>query len=88
MSTPGHGWFSACSPNSATKAGPRPFHAGIAEPVRLDANDTGTRTGLGRAQVDRQYYAAENVQRRALETEVQAFEDEDRTRRREVAAAA
>lgn len=32
--------------------------AGIREPVRLDANDTGTRIGLGRAAVERQYTAA------------------------------
>jgi hypothetical protein len=56
--------------------------------VRLDANDNGARSGLGRGAVDRQFYAADLVQRRALETEVQAQEDEGRAQRREVAAAA
>ncbi|EFN56546.1 hypothetical protein CHLNCDRAFT_144195 [Chlorella variabilis] len=59
---------------------------GISEPVRLDANDTGTRTGLGRRQQERQYTAAEFVERRALEVELQADEDEGRKRRREMEA--
>jgi hypothetical protein len=57
---------------------------GISEPVRLDANDTGTRTGLGRREQERQYTAAEFVERRALEVELQADEDEERRRKREV----
>ena len=57
---------------------------GIAEPIRLDANDTGTRSGLGRRQEEAQYTAAENVYRRTLETELQAEEDEERARKREV----
>ncbi|PSC75708.1 G patch domain-containing 8 [Micractinium conductrix] len=59
---------------------------GIREPVRLDANDTGTRIGLGRAAVERQYTAAELVERRALESELQAEEDDDRRRKREAEA--
>ena len=58
--------------------------AGICEPVRLDANDTGVRIGLGRGEVEQRYTAAENVERRALEVEIQADEDEDRKQRREV----
>lgn len=59
---------------------------GICEPVRLDANDTGTRIGVGRGQVDKQYTAAENVERRAMEVEIQADEGEERKQKREVSA--
>ena len=60
--------------------------AGISEPIRLDANDTGTRSGLGRRQEEAQYTSADNVYRRTLETELQAEEDEGRARKREVRA--
>eukprot|EP00887_Chlorella_sp_A99_P001277 scaffold14.g1277.t1 len=59
---------------------------GIAEPVRLNALDTGTRVGLGRQEVERQYIAAEFIERRQLETEIQADEDEERRRKREAEA--
>lgn len=58
--------------------------AGITEPVRLDANDSGMRTGLGRGEVEARYTAAELIERRALEVELQADEDEERRRKREV----
>lgn len=58
--------------------------SGICEPIRLDANDTGTRIGLGRRQEERQYTAAELVERRPLEAELQAEEDEGRKAKREV----
>lgn len=58
--------------------------AGITEPVALDTSNNGTWTGLGRDKMDREFYAAENVSRRALETEVQAHEDAERALKREV----
>jgi hypothetical protein len=63
-----------------------PRLAGIPEPLRVDAADNGVRLGLGRAEQDRQYTAAENIERRALEVELQAFEDEGRRAKREVCA--
>ncbi|GAB4818470.1 hypothetical protein N2152v2_005516 [Parachlorella kessleri] len=59
---------------------------GIAEPVRVDASDNGTRLGLGRQEAERQYIAAEFIERRQLEVEIQADEDEDRRRKREMEA--
>ena len=80
-----------CYPSPTPLGVPPPPHTpthtiptGIAEPIRLDANDTGTRSGLGRRQEEAQYTAAENVYRRTLETELQAEEDEERARKREV----
>lgn len=52
--------------------------------MRLDANDTGLRTGLGRGEVEARYTAAELIERRQLEVELQADEDDDRRARREV----
>lgn len=45
------------------------------------------RLGLGKAEEDRQYTAAENVVRKRLEVEIQADEDAARTQRREVGTA-
>ncbi len=42
------------------------------------------RLGLGKAEEDSYFTAAENIVRKRLEVEVQAEEDEERTRRREV----
>lgn len=50
----------------------------------MDASDNGTRLGLGRQEMERQYIAAENIERRQLEVEIQADEDEERRRKREV----
>lgn len=44
----------------------------------------GLRLGLGKAEEDKRYTAAENVVRRRLEVEVQADENAERTQRREV----
>ena len=44
----------------------------------------GLRLGLGKAEEDRRYTAAENIVRKRLEVEVQADEDAGRTLRREV----
>ena len=45
------------------------------------------RLGVGKAEEDSFYTAAENIVRKRLEVEVQAEEDESRMRRREVAPA-
>ena len=58
-------------------------HAGIVEPVRSGV-DVGVRLGLGKQEQDDVYTNADNIQRRMLETEIQANEDEDRKERREV----
>ena len=57
--------------------------AGIAEPIRGGV-EMGLRLGLGKAEEDRRYTAAENIVRKRLEVEVQADEDAGRTLRREV----
>ncbi len=44
----------------------------------------GLRLGLGKAEEDRRYTAAENIVRKRLEIEVQADEDAGRKLRREV----
>ena len=46
--------------------------------------EAGVRIGLGKQQQDDFYTAAENVTRKQLEVEIQAAEDEQRTKRREV----
>jgi hypothetical protein len=61
------------------------MRAGIAEPVRGGV-EPGLRLGVGKAEEDAHYTAAENIVRKRLEVEVQAEEDEARTRRREVRA--
>ena len=58
-------------------------NAGIAEPIKGGV-EAGLRLGVGKAEEDSYYTAAENIVRKRLEVEVQAEEDEDRTRRREV----
>ena len=60
--------------------------AGIAEPIKGGV-EVGLRLGLGKAEEDRQYTAAENVVRKRLEVEIQADEDAERTQRREVGVA-
>ncbi len=59
-----------------------PF-AGICEPIKGGV-EAGLRLGLGKAEEDSYFTAAENIVRKRLEVEVQAEEDEERTRRREV----
>lgn len=56
---------------------------GIAEPIQGGV-EAGLRLGVGKAEEDSYYTAAENIVRKRLEVEVQAEEDEQRTRRREV----
>lgn len=46
--------------------------------------EAGLRLGLGKAEQETFYMAAENVTRKRLETEVQADEDYERTLKREV----
>ena len=46
--------------------------------------EVGLRLGLGKAEEDRHYTAAENIVRKRLEVEVQADENIERTQRREV----
>ena len=58
-------------------------YAGIVEPVRGGV-EAGVRIGLGKQQQDDYYTSAENIQRKQLEVEIQATEDENRTKRREV----
>lgn len=58
-------------------------HAGIREPVGGGA-EAGVRLGLGKQQEDDFYTAPDNIQRKRLETEVQATEDETRAAKREV----
>jgi hypothetical protein len=59
--------------------------AGIREPVRGGV-EAGLRLGVGKAEEDGFYTAAENIVRKRLEVEVQAEEDGARMRRREVRA--
>ncbi|KAK9826875.1 hypothetical protein WJX81_002576 [Elliptochloris bilobata] len=55
---------------------------GVREPVRGGV-EAGLRLGVGKAEEDSFYTAAENIVRKRLEAEVQADEDEGRMRRRE-----
>ena len=57
--------------------------AGLAEPIKGGV-EAGLRLGVGKAEEDSHYTAAENVVRKRLEVEVQANEDAARTARREV----
>ncbi|BDA46673.1 probable G patch domain-containing protein 8 [Coccomyxa sp. Obi] len=57
---------------------------GICEPIKGGV-EAGLRLGLGKAEEDSYFTAAENIVRKRLEVEVQAEEDEERTRRREMA---
>ena len=57
--------------------------AGIVEPIKGGV-EVGLRLGLGKAEEDRHYTAAENIVRKRLEVEVQAEENAERTQRREV----
>ena len=57
--------------------------AGITEPVDSGV-EPGVRMGLGKQQQDDFYTAANNVQRRQLEVELQAEEASDRRAKREV----
>eukprot|EP00877_Chromochloris_zofingiensis_P011958 jgi/Chrzof1/7015/Cz02g07210.t1 len=59
---------------------------GIVEPIKAGV-EAGVRLGLGKQEQDDQYTAAENVSRKKLESEIQANEDESRTRRREMEVA-
>ncbi|KAK9918676.1 hypothetical protein WJX75_005881 [Coccomyxa subellipsoidea] len=57
---------------------------GISEPIKGGV-EAGLRLGLGKAEEDSYYTAAENIGRKRLEVEIQAEENEERTRRREMA---
>ena len=57
--------------------------AGIIEPVRGGV-EAGLRLGVGKAEQESFYTAADNVVRKKLEVEIQAEEDQDRRGRREV----
>ncbi len=57
--------------------------AGIREPVGGGA-EAGVRLGLGKQEQDQFYTAADNIQRKRLETEIQANEDDSRAAMREV----
>ena len=57
--------------------------AGITEPVATGV-DPGQRMGLGKQEQDSQFTDAEGVQRRRLEVELQAEEDDERRARRQV----
>lgn len=57
--------------------------AGIVAPITGGA-EAGVRLGLGKQEEDDFYTASDNVQRRRLEVEVQAEEDEQRALAREV----
>ena len=63
----------------------RPSCVGIVEPVKGGV-EAGLRLGVGKAEQDTFYMAADNVVRKKLEVEVQADEDQSRRDRREVAA--
>eukprot|EP00197_Chlamydomonas_leiostraca_P002226 CAMPEP_0202859708 /NCGR_PEP_ID=MMETSP1391-20130828/1705_1 /ASSEMBLY_ACC=CAM_ASM_000867 /TAXON_ID=1034604 /ORGANISM="Chlamydomonas leiostraca, Strain SAG 11-49" /LENGTH=237 /DNA_ID=CAMNT_0049538765 /DNA_START=68 /DNA_END=777 /DNA_ORIENTATION=+ len=58
---------------------------GRVEPVKTGV-DAGVRLGLGKQEEDDHFTAAELIERRRLETEIQANEDEERRRRREAQA--
>ena len=59
----------------------------MAEPIKGGV-EAGLRLGVGKAEEDSHYTAAENIVRKRLEVEVQADEDAARTARREVRCAA
>lgn len=61
------------------------YCVGIVEPVKGGV-EAGLRLGVGKAEQDTFYMAADNVVRKKLEVEVQADEDQSRRDRREVAA--
>ena len=46
--------------------------------------EAGVRLGLGKQEEDHFYTASDNIQRKKLEVEIQAEEDNDRTAKREV----
>jgi hypothetical protein len=55
------------------------------EPVSAGV-EAGVRLGLGKQQQDDEFTAAESITRKKLEVELQADEDPERTKRREVSA--
>lgn len=61
------------------------YCVGIVEPVKGGV-EAGLRLGVGKAEQDTFYMAADNVVRKKLEVEVQADEDQSRRDRREVDA--
>jgi hypothetical protein len=61
-------------------------HAGRVEPVSAGV-DAGVRLGLGKQEEDDKYTSADGITRKKLESEIQADEDPERTKRREVGAA-
>ena len=58
-------------------------HAGVVEPVKGGV-EAGLRLGVGKAEEDEHYTAAENVVRKRLDIEVAAEENADQALRREV----
>ena len=73
------GWWERC--RLRAHLNPLPL-SGITEPIATGV-DAGLRLGVGKAEQDAFYVAAENVTRRKLESEVQAAEDADAAARRE-----
>lgn len=61
------------------------FFIGIVEPVKAGV-DAGVRLGLGKQEQDDEYTNPENVQRKKLEVEIQANEDPERAKKRELQA--
>lgn len=59
--------------------------AGIVAPVKpYQEGGENTRLGVGKIEQDEEYTNADKVSRKRLEVEIQADEDEDRVKRREV----
>jgi hypothetical protein len=57
--------------------------SGVVEPVAAGV-EAGVRLGVGKQQEDDKFTAAEGIARKKLEVELQADEDPERTKRREV----
>ena len=65
---------------------PRAANAGLVEPVKGGV-EAGMRLGVGKAEEDEHFTAAENVVRKRLDIEVAADEDAEQSMKREVRAA-
>lgn len=57
--------------------------AGVAEPIKAGV-EAGVRLGLGKQREDDKYTDADSITRKKLEVEIQADEDPERMKRREV----
>ena len=58
--------------------------AGIKNPVTLSSIDNDIRLGLGRADIAKEFYSAENISRRVLDTGTIANEDEEPAKNKKV----